>query len=628
MKSLFSMAASSVFSMLLLVGCGNGGGGGEAVAPAAAVAPTLSGTASAGAPIIGTVTIKDSATPFNTKTVTIAADGKYTVPVTGLTAPFMLRADGTAGGTTYSLYSAAASADVNGTINVTPLTDLIVANIAGQIASNFFTAGNFSTLTTAALTAQEIALRARLQPILTAAGVAGSIDLLRASFAADHTGLDKALDALRVTINPATATATITSIIDNQQITDNLASQADATILTPTNATNISTGLSELQQIVARFDAFSALFATALPASNNATLLALFDSTFLIDGQDTAAFLSEITSDPTVIGVKLTNVSLVPGSLTPANAPTTAKVAFSVITKGANPDSEEFTLNKVGTTWKFAGNRRIAQARAHSFARLQDVFINNVLQTNYIDTGLKFSIKAPTAAGLASINSTVPTGASYYAVVTGSGLPAAGALYVSDLSQTGSGFYAAAGAPSTYAGNTTPQLSNFGQNQFPLSDTAIAALLDNEIYTIKIYHNNATATANATSDDVLLATYTSNAGKRPYLKTELAVASFAVITAPTKAALTAFANAGGTITVTWTLPTTTLGAKSGDVHYFRKGSTGSTPTGVDVAATATSAGLTITSLAAANIGTLVSNGIVLSINDSFNRELKTIYNGS
>ena len=139
---------------IVIVACGGGGGGST---PAST---TITGTAAAGAPIVGTVTIKDSSTPAKDKFVTIAADGKYTIDVSGLTAPFMLRADGAVGGRTYSLYSAAASADVNGTINITPLTDLIVANIAGQIAGSYYASGNFSTFTPAALNAAEAALQA------------------------------------------------------------------------------------------------------------------------------------------------------------------------------------------------------------------------------------------------------------------------------------------------------------------------------------------------------------------------------------------------------------------------------------------------------------------------------------
>ncbi len=611
----------AAFLAVLLLGATGCGGGSTAVTPI----PTLSGTAAAGGPIIGTVTVKGSAgsVPL-TRTVTIAADGKYTVDVSGMVAPFMLNASGTVGGTSYSLHSAAVSTDVNGNINITPLTDLIVANVAGQIASTYFASGNFSTLTAAELTAQETALQARIQDVLNAVpggGVAASIDLLRSSFAADHTGLDAALDVLRVDI--VAGTATITNIISNQTTTDNIASTTDAIVAV--GATGVGTGLTELQQIVAGFDAFSAKFATSLPAFNDAALLALFDTTFLFDGANTAAFLSEITSDPTLVGVKFTNIALVPGSMLPVNAPTTAKVNFSAISGGNIIGNFEFSLNKISTAWKMAGNGRIASADVISFARLQDVFINNVQQTNYIDTGLTAEIKTPSVAGLASINVTPPAGAGYYAIVTGAGLPVAGALYVDD--GTGNSMRATSAAPTAYTGVSTPSLNTFGHNQYPLADNAIVALADNTLYTIKIYHDNATAAANAMSDDLLLATYTSNAGKRPYLNSELTVASFAAITAPSKTALTAFANAGGTTTVTWTLPTATPGAKSRSLHYFRSGGTGFDSTSVNLLATATTAPITMSSLATANIGALVANGINLFIGDNFNRELTTIYNG-
>ncbi|WP_243688663.1 hypothetical protein [Geotalea toluenoxydans] len=149
-------------SALILAACGGGGGG---TTPAAT---TISGTAAAGAPIIGSVTIKDSSTPAKTKTVTIAADGKYTVDVSDMTGPFMVRADGYVGGNEYHLYSAGTTADVGGTINVTPLTDLIVANIANTVASNYFESGNFSNLTATELKTESDALKAKLLPVLQA----------------------------------------------------------------------------------------------------------------------------------------------------------------------------------------------------------------------------------------------------------------------------------------------------------------------------------------------------------------------------------------------------------------------------------------------------------------------------
>src|SRR5450631_2200283 len=155
-------AMFSVITMIAIVACG-GGDGTSTSTTAPPASTTVSGTAAAGAPIIGSVTIKDSTAPApQTKTVTIAADGKYTVDVAGMTAPFMVRADGYVGGNDYHLYSAGTQADVGGTINVTPLTDMIMDNIAGAVAKTYFDNGSFTGLTSAQLTAQSESLKAKL----------------------------------------------------------------------------------------------------------------------------------------------------------------------------------------------------------------------------------------------------------------------------------------------------------------------------------------------------------------------------------------------------------------------------------------------------------------------------------
>jgi len=580
--------------LAILGGCG----GGNSAPPATGTETTssmISGTAAAGAPIIGTVTIKDSSSPAMTKTVTISADGKYTIDVTGMTPPFMMRADGTVGGRSYSLYSAATTADVDGNINITPLTDLIVANIAGQIASTFFASGNFSTLTPDALAAEAAALQARLQPILTAVGVDGSIDLLRASFDADHTGLDAALDVLRVEVNSATAIATITNIIDNQQITDNLASRSDSSVLP---AINVASSFTDVQKIQAAFDTFSQLFATSLPAHDNAALNALFADDFLYDGQNRASFLSEITSSSQMVGLRFGDITLM-GPLAPADAPVAGTVSF-VIAQQGHSFSEVFRVKKVGGSWVMEGNQRIAQADAITFARLQN--------GSQIDTGLTFEIKDQGGRGID------------YAIVTGPGLPAAGALYVNYTSNSSFGAGTSTG---TYSGESTPRLRMDGHNQYPLDDAAISSISDNATYTIKLYDDG--NTTGTTTDDVLMATYTQTLTKRPYLFSELSVSSFAAITAPTASALTAFGNAGGNIAVTWTLPS---GASAIDLHYFRGGSSGSDDTDVDLAATATSSTLTMTAWDSGAYGTLMANGLNLYIQDAFGRELTTIFNGS
>jgi hypothetical protein len=578
----------------MLQACSDGGD-----PPPPPASKTLSGTAAAGAPIVGTVTIKDSSSPAKDKFVTISADGKYTIDVSDLTAPFMMRADGNVGGRSYSLYSAAASADIGGTVNITPLTDLIVANIAGQVAATLYNSGNFRGITPAALNQAETNLQQRLQAVLSAVGLDASIDLLRATFNANHAGVDAVLDVLRVTVDPATLRATIENVINNQQIIDDLASQTDTTVI---DSTGVSAGLTEFQQIVAKFDALSALFATSLPASNNAALLALFDGTnFLNSGENLASLLSEITTRQENIGLKFPNVTL--ESLTPIAAPTSADVSFSVLFKDGIIDVLRFKMNKVNGVWLLAGDQRIGFAYVDTFARKD--------HTGVIDTGVSMEISDDGGRGID------------YAIVKGKGLPistggangtSAGALFVNDTSNN-SFRLAASGA--AYNGINTLRITS-GHNQFSLVDAAISQFGENEVYTVELWEDN--ATPGDLADDIKLASYSEVLGKRPYLNSELSAASFPTITT-TQAAIHDFATAGGNLTVTWTLP---AGFKSFEVYFFRSGEGGSHDSvSADVAGAATSVTLTI----GAPTFTVQSSGINLYAEDVFGRELRATLNG-
>lgn len=508
MKSLFklSIAASLLATTALLVSACGGGGGSPTPAPAPST--ILSGTAAAGAPIIGTVTIKDSTTPIaQTKFVTIAADGKYTVDVSGLKAPYMVRADGYVGGNEYHLYSAGTSADVGGTINITPLTDLIVANIAGSIAKSYFDSGSFSELTATQLTAQSDALKAKLLPVLQAVGVSDSIDLLRASFSTDHSGLDAALDVLRVTTDTTTGVATITNIITQQQMTSNVTTGTYTGVLDDT--TGVATGVTDIQAISEGFKKFTALFATSLPSETNATLLSLFDSaTFMDGGQNLASFLSEITTAQDIIGISFTNISI----QSMDTAAGTAVVAFDIIQNGSvsiDDSPMQFHMIKKNGVWYMQGDQRIAHVDIIPRA---EYHIENSNPAT-MQTGLNINIEDRGGKGITS------------AVVTGKGLAAPLTL----VSQISNDWFVIQG-------------NQFNGNMHFMTDGQINAIADSgEVYTVQLY-----------TGSTLTATYTEKLKKRPYLNSELTAAMFPTVTAPTAAQVRAFT--GGSLTVGWTLP--------------------------------------------------------------------------
>lgn len=105
-KSCIALACSVV----LLAGCGGGGDAGTT--DPITSAEVLTGTAAGGAGLTGTVTVKDANGTIRTSSI---SNGAYAVNVAGLTAPFVLRASGTAGGRNYQIHSVATAADVNGT---------------------------------------------------------------------------------------------------------------------------------------------------------------------------------------------------------------------------------------------------------------------------------------------------------------------------------------------------------------------------------------------------------------------------------------------------------------------------------------------------------------------------------
>lgn len=187
----------SVLFAALLAACGGGGGGGGG--------GTVSGVAAAGAPLVGSVLLKDSGNPAQAKNATIAEDGSFSVDVSGLTPPFILKATGAVGNTNYTLYSFVNGA---GIANINPLSNLALSVASGGLdsATIFATpsAGIMQTIT-AKLPASITDIQTRLQPLL-ALYDAAKANPITDTFTANHTGLDEVLDMVRVDVSGGTIT--------------------------------------------------------------------------------------------------------------------------------------------------------------------------------------------------------------------------------------------------------------------------------------------------------------------------------------------------------------------------------------------------------------------------------------
>ena len=549
---------------------------------AAAPAQTISGKAAAGGAIIGTVTIKD-ANGVEHGPTTIAADGSYSIDVSGMPPPYALRADGYVGGREYHLYSGAVSTDVNGTINITPFTDLIIANMAGQIAASYYTSGNFSSLTPDALATAETALQTILQPILTAMGIDAGIDLLRTSFNTDHTGLDAVIDVVKVTVDPVTVQATLTNVINNETVTLNIAAGGTTTDPAFTDTGVTPAVVTDFQAMFTAWTVtFTNLFATGLPSET--ALGALIADPFLEGGQDRGSWLTRMTTDSTNIGMKITSVNLV--SLDEANGKATVTITG---TQGGGktmngPDAGYCLMVKQGGTWKYAGDGRIAKVGVTADAQYYPY--NSGTQ---IQTGLNLDIEANYTAG-AAVQS---------AVVTGPGLPSGGITLNRQINNEW--FY------------MTAYSSYYTDNHYIMTnDAVIGAIPDNAEYTIKLYNA-------ADGTGTVLATYTSTILKRPLKNSELTTASFPTITPSTQAALEAFSSSGN-LTVTWTLP---AGLSSDWLQLQLRDTDGTHSMEVDannLMATDTSTTLTVTT---APTFTVAHGQLWLDAVDAYNRRFST-----
>lgn len=203
------VAASS-----LLAACGGGGSSAPPPPPPAATL-SLQGTAATGAAIAGaTVTAKCNG---GTGTATTAADGTYSIVLTAGTLPCVLKVTTTSG----DLYSVATGTGTTVTANITPFTQLIVANLTGKDPAAYFTgfgALDIAALTSAVVTTAQAAVVTVLKnngidtATLPTSLVTGS--LVAANGSTTGNAYDVALDALKTKLTSAgTTLANLTNAV-------------------------------------------------------------------------------------------------------------------------------------------------------------------------------------------------------------------------------------------------------------------------------------------------------------------------------------------------------------------------------------------------------------------------------
>ncbi|MEO6542673.1 MAG: hypothetical protein ABIP05_01350, partial [Nitrospiraceae bacterium] len=459
-----------------------------------------------------------SANPQPVRTnIPIEANGHYSVDVTGLTAPFAFLATGTVGGKTVSLYAAATSADVGGTINITPFTDLIIRNIAAGAVDAYINNRTFTGLTPAQLDAQRVALTNQLAPALVAMGLSGSIDLLRAVFNADSTGLDRFMDVVKV--SPTPTGATITNILDaaNQLILDTAGASTSPALGTG----GLATSGTPADLILQTFNNVASLFVVGLPNPADPNLVALFSSTFLDGGDNRSSILTDITTNPFLIGLKFSNLVVDSVDIAAGTAQvhvTPQDAAGQCVARDLVSCSLSWQMVKNGGgVWQIAGDQRLAQVRVRTEARHCSAGSSNCPTADTYESGLGLTIKN---------NGLLPIGS---AVVKGPALPAQGVTLTAQPNSTEFAF-------------PSPSCQGCTTNMFTMTDLQIASLSPNGNYTVELFSN--------ASVPALMAAYTEVVPVPPVLNRVLPTLAFPSITSTQNLAGITTA----TLTPSWNIP--------------------------------------------------------------------------
>ena len=186
----------------------------------AALTTTITGTAAAKQAIEnGLVTLKDKKN--NARTATPGAGGAYSVRTTGLTPPFLLKVEPTGGP---ALYSVSRDGKAAGTINLTPLTDMIIRsyyNVKGvDMTAAFDRPDLHPPPTPTSVMLIVTILKDLVKPWLAQAGLDGDqFNLISTPFASDGTGIDKVLKATDITVTGKSLTAVIRNDFTTQSAT-------------------------------------------------------------------------------------------------------------------------------------------------------------------------------------------------------------------------------------------------------------------------------------------------------------------------------------------------------------------------------------------------------------------------
>ncbi len=332
------------------------------------------------------MTLKDSV--GNTVTTVTSASGSYSLNTTGLTAPFLLQASAPGVAT---LYGVTADLTTTTVANLTPLTDLIVQswyslhNVSADTAFADPSGHPAPTVQQASAIAETVLSVMQLALNNGHAGITAPLELIEKPFVADHTGLDGVLDTTSIVygggarLNLSSGATHQTSIITYNAGLGSITAASttyDVSDFT-TNSNSLVSAVIPLQP--AQSDALNAITALLNSLANlvnsrgasltTADLAGMLDPILVNDGLNRDQFAADMVA---TFNKGQTLALVVKGikSLELVNGRAEVEVLVSQTAAGqTSTDDTSFFFHRVNGVWMLAGNNRSARIRLFTEAR-------------------------------------------------------------------------------------------------------------------------------------------------------------------------------------------------------------------------------------------------------------------
>jgi hypothetical protein len=488
---------------------------------------TITGTAAAGLPIVGMVYVKGA--EGNIESATISPDGSYSLDVSTLVAPYILRAWGTVNGESIRIHSVGVS---GGNINITPITNLITSRIfEGGLEDKFVnweTENTTVALNQSIIEAAEELVHTQLAPILEAYGIDSSTSLMSTDFVPNHTGIDAVLDLLDISIdasNDVTITNTATgTVVTGEENFDSGETAALVTIINDTVAINVL------------FTKWTDLFRDSVPTAIQVQteIAPLIANQFLDYGADKDTHLTNAISDEGIpIGTEFKATIEKPFDVQSFNATNGTNYQFGYQLKvfitlgGIEQEIVEKTFMVYnGANWVNLGNQEWFYNISSAYA-IKNIDLNGTIK----GTGLWFTFwDTDYAITQRNVKS---------AIVTGPGLPVEGLTFYVDIDRFSM-------KPHSLCNNVNP----WWDDMCLITDDAIIdSIPENSEYTFRLYTEDSATVSLAGS--VAVNTSVRTFSGKPLKNTELSDNHFPTILSPSSFANV---NIGGDVNLEWEFP--------------------------------------------------------------------------